>query len=472
MTRQLALSFTLLAAGGLVIAAPATAPTPTAAPAPSAAQDQRFVLEMLGKPGRPPIIAVPAFTVLTADAATQAGSKTLTDVLRADLAFEREFNVMPADSFAGVPSAQTIEDLPYERWTGLGADYVALGSVEKAANGNFIVNVRVVSIKDRRQAYGKGREGQPRWARRIAHSFSDEIHKDIRQVDGVAMTRVAFSSTRDAERVGQTIEERTAKEIYIMDYDGENPQRVTSNGSLNIAPSWCPDGRCLLYTGYQAGPSVYPDIVVQNVFGQIGTSKPAGGSDRNQNYMGDMSPDGTKIAFASARGGVSMDIWVVNRDGSGLRQLTTHKTIDNAPRWSPNGAQIAFVSDRSGSPRIYTMSAEGLQQTVLPTACGHVDRPTWAPSTTGLMIAYTCQTSTMGHDIDVYDFSTKQTRRITDGIATNESPTFAPNGRHIMFFTTRWGKHQIAAIDIDGKNVRQLTRQGGNTYPSWSGFLK
>lgn len=468
MTRQLSLSFVILTAGGLVIAAsPATAPTP------AAQQDQRFVLEMMGKPTKPPIIAVPLFTVLTADAATQATAKTLTDVLRADLAFEREFNVMPAENFAGVPSAQTIEDLPYERWTGLGADYVALGSVQKTPDGRQIqVEVRVVSIKDRRQAYGKGRAGEPRVARRIAHSFSDEIHKEIRQVDGVAMTRIAFSSTRDGERVGQTIEERSAKEIYIMDYDGENPQRVTSNGSLNLAPSWCPDGRCLLYTAYQAAPSVYPDIVVQNVFGQVGSTKPAAGSDRNQNYMGDMSPDGTKIVFASARGGAGMDIFVVNRDGSGLRQLTTHKAIDNSPRWSPNGTQIAFVSDRSESPRIYTMSADGLQQTALPTGCGRADRPTWAPSLTGLMIAYTCSNGAGGHDIDVYDFSTKQTRRITDGQATNESPTFAPNGRHIMFFTTRWGKPQIAAIDIDGKNPRQLTRMGSNTYPSWSGFLK
>ena len=468
MTRQLSLSFALLAAGGMALAA---SPAPITSDA-AARQDQRFVLEMIGKPSKPPVMAVPAFTVLTADADTQTAAKTLTDVLRADLAFEREFDIMPAASFAGVPSAQTIEDLPYERWIGLGADFVALGSVQKTPDGTQIqVEVRVVSIKDRRQSYGQGRAGTPRVARRIAHSFSDEIHKTIRQVDGVAMTRIAFSSTRDGERVGKTIEERHAKEIYIMDYDGENPQRVTSNGSLNLAPSWCPDGRCLLYTAYQSSPSVYPDIVVQNVFGQIGSSKPARGSDVNQNYMGDMSPDGTKIVFASARNGAGMDIYVVNRDGSGLRQLTTHKTIDNSPRWSPNGTQIAFVSDRSESPRIYTMSADGLQQTALPTGCGRADRPTWAPSLTGLMIAYTCQSGS-GHDIDVYDFSTKQTRRITDSYGTNESPTFAPNGRHIMFFTTRWGQKQIAEIDIDGKNLRQLTRLGNNDYPSWSGFLK
>ncbi|TAK15750.1 MAG: hypothetical protein EPO35_06710 [Acidobacteria bacterium] len=465
MTRHLPLSIVLLCGGALLMASPA-APEPTP-------QDQRFVLEMIGKPAKPPTLAVPAFTVLTADAETQDAAKTLTEVLRADLAFEREFDIMPTASFAGVPSAQTIEDLPYARWTELGADYVALGQVQKSADGKLLqVQVRVVSIKERRQAYGEGRDGAPRVARRIAHSFSDAIHKTIRGVDGVAMTKVAFASTRDGERMGQTIEERAAKEIYIMDYDGANPQRVTTGATLNLAPSWCPDARCLLYTQYQSAPSVYPDIVVQNIYGQIGMSKPAHGSDRNQNYMGDMSPDGTKIVFASARGGAGMDVYVVNRDGSGLRQLTTNPAIDNSPRWSPNGTQIAFVSDRSESPRIYTMSADGLQQTVLPTGCGRADRPTWAPSLTGLMIAYTCQTSSAGHDIEVYDFSTRQTRRLTNGEGTNESPTFAPNGRHVMFFTTRWGKKQIAVIDIDGKNIRQLTTQGNNDYPSWSGFQK
>jgi TolB protein len=469
MTKHLLLSTLLVASGAALVASPPAKPTA----APAVKQDTKFFLDMNGRPRKPPTLAIPAFTVLTPDADTQAAAKTVTDVLRADLAYEREFDIMPAASFTGIPSSQTVEDLPYDRWTELNADYVALGTVSKAAaSGSFDVVVHIVSIKERKDSYQAGYTAAARSVRRLVHKFSDEIHEKIRGVKGVAMTRVAFSSTRDGERVGQTIEERAAKEIYIMDYDGENPQRVTSNGSLNIAPSWCPDGQCLLYTSFQSRPSAYPDIILQNVFGQIGSSKPTHGSELNQNYMADISPDGTKIVFASARSGAAMDIWMVNRDGTGLRQLTTNPAIDNSPRWSPNGTQIAFISGRSGSPKVYTMSADGLQQTVLPTGCNQADRPTWAPSLTGLQIAYTCQTSEMGHDIDVYDFSTKQTRRITDGNATNESPTFAPNGRHLMFFTSRWGKTQIAQVDIDGKNLKQMTRVGTNTYPSWSGFLK
>jgi TolB protein len=453
MTHKLALPIALFAASAMLFGS----------------QDQRVAIGIAGAGGSAPHLAIPSFVVLTADQDTQEAAKTLTDVLRADLAFEREFDVMPASAFAGIPSAQTIEDLPYERWSQLNADYVALGSVQKAANGQLLVEVRVVSVKERRQAYGRQMTGQARSGRRVAHAFSDEIHKQIRGVDGVALTRIAFSSTRDAERVGKTVQDRTAKEIYIMDYDGANQQRVTPNRNLNISPAWCPGNQCIAYTTYTSG---YQDFVVQNIFGQIGVTNPAKGTDVVQNSLPAFSPDGGRIAFSSTRNGAAADIYMVNRDGSGLRQLTNNRAIDNAAAWSPTGNLIAFVSDRTGSPKIYTMSPEGGQQQMVPTSCSRCDRPTWGPGATGMLLAYTAQTSAAGHDIEMYDFSTQQVRRLTNGEGTNESPSFSPTGRHVVFFTSRWGNMQLAMVDIDGKNLRRLTEVGNNTYPSWSGFQK
>jgi TolB protein len=432
------------------------------------AQEQSLSVTMINRPGAPPHIAVPPFVVLTADQTTQDASKTLTDVLSADLKFEREFDVMPATSYAGVPSSQSIEGLPYDRWAQLGADFVAIGTVKAAAGGKFEVELRVVSIKERRQSYGEGFSGMTRDLRRIAHTASDEIHKNLRGVDGVARTRIAFSSTRDGERYGKTVEERSAKEIYIMDYDGANQQKVTANHSLNISASWCPDGQCLAYMTY----SPFPDIIVQNIFGQIGMSQPTHGTDKVQNYLPRFSPDGTKIAFGSTRNGDAMDIYVVNRDGTGERRLTNNPAIDSAPTWSPSGNLIAFTSNRTGSNQIYTMSPDGTQVRRVENSCSHCDRPTFAPGLSGLLLAYSTQTAAAGHDIELYDYNTQQARRLTNGEGTNESPSFAPNGRHVLFFTTRWGKEQLAIVDIDGKNVRRLTIDGANTYPNWSGFLK
>lgn len=431
------------------------------------AQEKNLEVTMINGRGMPPHIAVPPFLVLTADQSTQDVSKTVTDVLSADLRFEREFDVMPASSYAGIPVAQTVETLPYERWSQLGADFVAQGNVKVSAPGKFDVELRVMSIKERRQSYGSAFTVSAKDARQAAHKFSDEMHKIMRGVDGIARTKIAFSSTRDGERIGKTVEERAAKEIYIMDYDGANQIRVTPTRSLSISPSWCPDGTCLAYQSYSTG---FPDIVLQNIY-QVGQSRPAKGNDRVHNYLPRVSPDGTRIAYGSSRNGEAMDIYVVNRDGTNERRLTNDRRSDGAPTWSPSGNLLAFTSDRSGSLRIYTMNPDGTNVRSVDNRCSHCDRPTFAPGTTGLLLAYSTQTG-VGHDIEMYDMNTGDARRLTNGEGTNESPSFSPNGRHVLFFTTRWGKEQLAIVDIDGKNVRRLTEVGANTYPNWSGFLK
>ena len=430
-------------------------------------QENHLDVTMINGRGTPPHIAVPPFLVLTADQMTQDASKTVTDVLSADLRFEREFDVMPASSFAGIPTAQSVETLPYERWSQLGADFVAQGTVKAAASGRFDIELRVMSVKERRQSYGTAFTVSAKDARQAAHKFSDEMHKAMRGVDGIARTKIAFSSTRDGERIGKTVEERSAKEIYIMDYDGANQIRVTPTRSLSISPSWCPDGTCLAYQSYSTG---FPDVVLQNIY-QVGNSRPAHGNDRVHNYLPRVSPDGTRIAYGSTRNGEAMDIYVVNRDGTGERRLTNDRRSDGTPTWSPSGNLLAFTSDRSGSLRIYTMNPDGTNVRSVDNGCSHCDRPTFAPGLTGLLLAYSTQTG-VGHDVEMYDMSSGQARRLTNGEGTNESPSFSPNGRHVLFFTTRWGKEQLAIVDIDGKNVRRLTEAGANTYPNWSGFLK
>ena len=437
---------------------------------------QSIAVTLIGKPGRPPQIAVPPFVVLTPDQSTQDASKTVTDVLSADLRFEREFDVMPSTAFAGIPSAQKIEDLPFDAWTQRGAEYVALGSVKAAANGRFDVELRVVSVKDRRQAYGAGYSAAAASVRGLAHRFSDEVHKNLRGVTGIAQTKIAFSSTRDGERAAKTIEDRNVREIYIMDYDGENQRRITVDHYLNISPNWCPDSQCVAYNSYQPTSAKdttrFPDIKIQNIYGQIGQQRPAHGTDQIQNYSPAISPDGTKVAFASTRNGEAQDIYVVNRDGSGQVRLTNNKAIDGSPAWSPSGNLIAFTSDRAGSLQLFVMNPDGSGVRKVENQCSHCDRPTFAPGESGLLLAYSTQTSPAGHDIEIFDFSSNSARRLTQGEATNESPSFAPNGRHVVFFTTRWGKNQLAVIDIDGKNIRQLTKLGANTFPAWSGLPK
>jgi TolB protein len=162
--------------------------------------------------------------------------------------------------------------------------------------------------------------------------------------------------------------------------------------------------------------------------------------DKSSAYSPVFSPDGNRIAFMSLRDGDS-EIYVMNRDGSGVRRLTNNNAIDSTPTWSPAGTQIAFTSGRSGSAQIWVMDTDGLNVRRISYDESSADRATWSPAPFN-EIAYAGQ-SRPGYDIRIYDDASGQTRTLTDGAGTNESPTFSPTGRHIAFMSTRLGKAQI-----------------------------
>src|SRR5690606_21644866 len=160
------------------------------------------------------------------------------------------------------------------------------------------------------------------------------------------------------------------------------------------------------------------------------------------------SPDGARLAFMSTRDGNS-EIYVMNRDGSNVRRLTNNPAIDVTPTWSPTGTQIAFTSDRSGSPQIYVVAPDGtgLRRISFETFAG---RPTWSPAPYN-EIAFAARTGP-GFDIKILNLAEGETRQITFGEGTNESPAWSPNGRHLAFTSTRAGRTQVFTVDRDGRN--------------------
>ena len=204
-----------------------------------------------------------------------------------------------------------------------------------------------------------------------------------------------------------TVYDRRIKEIYISDYDGANPRRITVNRSLNINPVWSSDGKAIAYTSYRR--QNFPDIFIQRIYEGTPPESPAHGTDRIHNFLPAWSPDGTKIAFMTNRDG-NQEIYVMDANGSNLRRITRHPGIDATPTWSPAGNQIAFTSDRSGSPQIYIVDADGLDQPRRITSNeSWADRATWSPAPFN-EIAYAAR-SGPGFDIKIYDVATGTTRR-------------------------------------------------------------
>jgi TolB protein len=427
-------------------------------------QPTEFRLVINGPPGLPPKLGIAGIIPLSPDAETVAAAKTIADVLYDDLAYEREYFMIGKDAIATIPKPTSLDQVPLDRWKEVNANGVIVGSVRKTAGG-VAVQVRLIDVSSGKTAFGREYSGSIANPRQYAHTISDEIHENQRQVKGVARTKLTFSSDRDAERVKGPIR-RDVQEIYIVDYDGANPRRITTSTTLNVAPAWSPDGQAIAYTTWAASKAgsfgTYQDLVVSWIYkGKRET--PSNGNPEKQNYLPAWSPDGSKLAFTSNRDG-NPEIYVMNRDGGGLRRMTNSPAIDVSPTWSPTGNQLAWVSDRTGNPKIYVMNADGTGQRLL--ISDFSDRPTW---TSGVFneIAYAARTGP-GYDIKIYSFDTGQTTKITDGIGSNESPAFSPNGRHIAFTSTRSGKSEIFTIARDGNDLRQITREGNNKFPNWS----
>ena len=443
---------------GVAVAALAVATAVAGAAAPQQVPEQpsEVAVVISGDPGTPPRYAVPDFVAVNPEAAEAA--RTMSLVLWDDLAFEREFYLIPRDTYATIPAARTADQIPFNAWRELGADAVVFGVVERTGD-SVRVEVRLFNVRTQQSVFSKEYTGSQANPRLFAHTMSDEIHQQQRALRGVARTKLAFSSDRNRERMVGTIENRDVKEIYIADYDGANARRITASRQLNLTPVWSPDARAIAYTSYRRG---YPDLFVALIYEGVQQEPTKGGT---QNWLPMFSPDGTRIVFTSSRDG-NPELYIMNRDGSGVRRLTNHPAIDSTPTWSPTGTQVAFTSDRAGQPQIYIVGADGLNLRRLTTSESYADRPTWSPAPFN-EIAFAARTGP-GYDIKVYDVATGVTRRVTFGEGSNESPSYSPNGRHLAFTSTRAGGVQIFTIGRDGRGVKQITRDGNNRTPSWS----
>jgi TolB protein len=454
----LSLSLAAVAASALVVAQQQQPPPPP--------QQQEFKVIISGPSGLPPKLGIAGFVALSTDAETVAAAKTIGEVLFDDINYEREYYMLGKDAVATIPKPTSLDDVALDRWKELNANAVIVGTVRKGGSG-VIVQVRLIDVATGRTAFGKEYSGSIANPRRYAHTFSDEMHENQIQLRGVARTKLAFSSDRPKELMKGPVKDRDIQEIYIVDYDGANPIRVTNTTTLNVAPAWSPDNQVIAYTSWRPSSAgnfgVFQDIILSYI--QTGQRvSPANGSPDRQNYLPAWSSDGTKLAFTSNRDG-NPEIYVMNKDGSGLRRMTNSPSIDVSPTWSPTGNQLAWVSDRTGLPKIYLMNSDGTGQRLL-VGDPRSDRPTWSRGKYN-EIAYASQTGP-GYDIKIYSFATGEAVKVTDGIGSNESPSFSPNGKHIAFTSTRNGKAQVFTVDRDGNNLRQITREGNNKFASWS----
>jgi TolB protein len=292
-------------------------------------------------------------------------------------------------------------------------------------------------------------------ARTVAHRFADEIIQRLGGIAGITETKIYFVSSRTG-----------SKEIWSMDYDGQNQQQVTHLGSIALSPRISPDGSRIAFSSLSnQGWAIRMFSLELNRL----VAFPAGAVG-GANYSPAWSADGGKVAFSSSRSG-DPEIWVVDAAGGNAHKVTSFVGPDIAPTWNPrSNAQIAWVSGRTGLPQIYTMDADGANVQRM-TDGGYAISPSWSPNGQFLTFSWNRKYgpgAPGGQDIYVMDIASKRWLQLTHEAGSNDYPSWAPDNRHIVF-ERKVGSHtEIWSMLADGTEQHQLTHTGNNFMPNWS----
>lgn len=415
----------------------------------AAAQGPVPIGNVEGAEFRPYPIAVPKFR---ADSGQEVVAAGLTSIIRNDLDLSGAFNVLDDKAFIDTDGI-TLPTVKFADWLNVAADGLVKAQV-RAKGAGFEVEVHAYEVATARERFSKTFRGDKKTLRSVAHRISDAIYESFTGEPGVFSTQIAV-----VRKVAG------AKHIFTMDMDGDNVRQLTTGGSLNLLPSWAPDGQSVLFTSYRMNN---PDLFEKPLRKKAKRISARPGL----NTGGSISPNGKTIALTLSKDGNS-EIYLLNRQGSAPKRLTNQWGIDTSPSWSPDGKKIAFVSSRRGNPHIFTMNADGSNQKRVTFQGTYNQTPAYSPR--GTHIAFTARDEFNRFDIfliDMREGKSGEIIRLTQDQGNNEEPTFSPNGRLIAFVSNRTGSSQVWVMNLDGTKQRQITFGGTHKSPAWGPFVK
>ena len=292
-----------------------------------------------------------------------------------------------------------------------------------------------------------------------AHKVAGEFAADILKLfGGVSLmgTKIYFVSDRNSAQGN--------KEIWSMDYDGNNQKPLTNYRNITTFPCVSPDGSKVAFTTWARGT---PSIFVHSL--ETGRKLPYYNQSASVNAASDFSPDSKQLLIYSSAGGGYSQIFTTAPDGSGLRRIGNSRAIDVEPKVNPKtGNDLVFVSDRGGLPQIYRMSIDGSDAVRLTNGEGEAVNPSWSPDGTHIAFAWTRGFDPGNYNIFIMDIASREIVQLTHGEGRNENPSWAPDGTHLVYSSKRDRRTQLWTMLADGTAKRQLTTQGNNEKPAWS----
>lgn len=340
------------------------------------------------------------------------------------------------------------------------AEFVQQGSV-RADRGGLTIDCSVTEKATKRTVLSQSYPASAQDLRRAAHVISDDIVKAVTGQRGIAQTKIAFVWTHGK-----------AKELAVMDYDGYNARQLTYDKSISVHPRWSPDGRRIIYTSFL---QTFPDVLEADLYT---TKRRRIASFPGLNSGAVFSPDGQSIALTLSKDG-NPELYTMNANGGSLQRLTRTAGAESSPTWSPDGQSITYVSDDRGSPQIYQISREGGEPTRLTVSPAYNTEPDWSrpPSGSNMasMLAVTSRVAGR-FEIGIYDSATRAVVPKVADDADNADPSWAPNGRFLVFTKTRRWRSRLYLLDVlTGEQVELPAVEGDASEPAWgpwSGNIK
>ena len=396
-----------------------------------------------------------AITDFTSDGSIEpAVAKEISDVVAADLQSSGLFK--PIDHAAFIEQGLDTARAPrFEDWRVVNAQGLVVGRIGDS-EGRLKAEFRLWDVFSGKQLAGEQFFTRPKDARRIGHLIADAVYERITGEKGYFDTRVVFVDESGPKN-------KRIKRLAIMDQDGHNVRLLTSGQDLVLTPRFSPSTQDITYMSFEGET---PKVYLLNI--ETGQKEIVGGFP-GMTFAPRFSPDGQRIVMSLEQGG-NANIFAMDLRSRRTTQLTNVEAINTAPCYSPDGRQIVFETDRDNAQQLYVMNADGSNQHRISNGPGSYSTPVWSPR--GDLIAFTKQAGGQ-FLIGVMKPDGTGERILTEGFH-NEGPTWAPNGRVLMFFRESpgpTGGPSLFTIDLTGYNERQVATPSFGSDPAWSPLI-
>lgn len=365
-------------------------------------------------------------------------------VISADLRRSGLFRLLETGGVSPLP--KELADVKYADWASLQAQALVIGKVESTPGGRLKVTFRLLDVLKQGQLAAFEYDIAPTQLRQTSHKIADIIYQKLTGEKGVFSTRITY-----------VIKQGNRHTLMVADADGYGPQPVLAGIEPIISPAWSPDGTKLAYVSFEKKK---PVIFVQSL---TSGQRIVLANYKGNNSAPSWSPDGRKLAIVLSQSSNSQ-IYIINADGTGLQQLTHGLTIDTEPQWSPDGKWIYFTSDRGGSPQIYRMPPVGGEAQRVTFEGSYNVTPRLSPDSKSM--AFIKGGDNGKFQIAIQELASGQVQILSD-TARDETPSFAPNGRLIIYATHINNKGILSVVSADGKVKQRFSEVGDVREPAW-----